>query len=81
MAQYEHLPVYKKAMDMTVYIETIVRGFPRYHKYTIGSEMRALSHKILVLMFLRGKRGCLTCCRRIKRCSTPPPTAACLSGT
>lgn len=31
-------------------METIVRGFPRYHKYTIGSEMRALSHKILVLI-------------------------------
>lgn len=50
MAQYEHLPIYKKAMDMAVYTETIVRGFPRYHKYTIGSEMRALTHKILVLV-------------------------------
>ena len=35
---------------MAVYVETIVRGFPRYHKYTMGSEMRALSHKILVLV-------------------------------
>ncbi|MBU2573762.1 MAG: four helix bundle protein [Elusimicrobia bacterium] len=50
MAQYEQLPIYKKAMDLAVYVETIVRGFPRYHKYTIGSEMRALSHKILVLV-------------------------------
>lgn len=50
MAQYEHLPIYKRAMDLAVYIETIVRGFPRYHKYTIGSEMRALSHKIPVLV-------------------------------
>ncbi len=50
MAQYEHLPIYKKAMDLAVYVETIVRGFPRYHKYTIGSEMRALAHKVLVLV-------------------------------
>jgi len=50
MAQYEHLPIYKKMMDLAVYVETIVRGFPRYHKYTIGSEMRVLSHKILVLV-------------------------------
>lgn len=37
-------------MDLAVYVETIVRGFPRYHKYTIGSGMRALSHKIPVLV-------------------------------
>jgi hypothetical protein len=50
MAQYEHLPIYKKAMDLAVYVETIVRGFPRYHKYTLGSELRALAHKVLVLV-------------------------------
>ena len=38
MAQYEHLPIYKKAFDMTVYIENIVKGFSRYHKYTLGVE-------------------------------------------
>jgi hypothetical protein len=25
MARYEHLPIYKKAMDLTVYVEKIVR--------------------------------------------------------
>ena len=64
MAQYEHLPIYKKAMDLAVYVETIVKGFPRYHKYTIGSELRALSHKILVLVARanseQDKRGSLT---------------------
>ncbi len=50
MAQYEHLPIYKQAMDLAVYVEKIVKGFSRYNKYTIGSEMRALSHKILVLI-------------------------------
>jgi len=39
MARYEHLPIYKKAMDLAVYLEKIVRGFSRYHKYTLGSEL------------------------------------------
>jgi hypothetical protein len=40
MAQYEHLPIYKKAFDMIVYIENTVKGFSRYHKYTLGTELR-----------------------------------------
>ncbi len=39
MARYEHLPIYKKAMDLTVYLEKIVRNFSRYHKYTLGAEL------------------------------------------
>lgn len=30
-AQYEKLPVYKKALDMTKYFENTVAGFSRYH--------------------------------------------------
>ena len=29
MARYEHLPMYKTAMDLTVYVETVVRQFSR----------------------------------------------------
>ncbi len=47
---YENLPVYKKALDLTVYIETIVMGFSRYHKYTVGADLRNTSRKILVLI-------------------------------
>ena len=50
MAQYEHLPIYKKAMDMTIYIENIVRGFSRYHKYTLGTDLRNLSREIVRLI-------------------------------
>jgi len=50
MAQYEHLPIYKKAMDLAVYIENIVKGFSRYHKYTLGSELRNLSREIVKLI-------------------------------
>src|SRR5439155_16580108 len=50
MARYEHLPIYKKAMDLTVYLEKIVRNFSRYHKYTLGSELRAKSREIVVVI-------------------------------
>jgi len=50
MAQYEHLPIYKKAMDLTIYIENAVRGFSRYHKYTLGADLRNLSRKVVRLI-------------------------------
>jgi len=30
MAQYEHLPIYLKAMEVAVYFENTVRHFSRY---------------------------------------------------
>ncbi len=47
MARYEHLPIYKKALDVAVYFEQTVAGFSRYHKYTLGSEMRTKSREIV----------------------------------
>ena len=44
MAQYEHLPIFKQMLDLTVHIEKAVRQFPRYHKYTLGSELRGFCH-------------------------------------
>jgi len=49
MARYEHLPIYKKAMDLAVYLEKIVRNFSRYRKYTLGSELRAKSRDLGVI--------------------------------
>jgi hypothetical protein len=40
MARSEHLPIYKKAMEIALYFEQIVRNFSRYNKYTIGSDLR-----------------------------------------
>jgi len=31
MARYEHLPIYKAALDLTVHMEKVVAGFARYH--------------------------------------------------
>jgi hypothetical protein len=47
MARYEHLPIYRTAFDLAVHIEKIVRHFSRYHKYSLGSELRENSRRIL----------------------------------
>jgi len=46
MSHYE-LPVFKSALDLCVYIETIVKSFDKYHKYTIGADMRTFSKDLL----------------------------------
>jgi len=45
--RYDHLPIYKAALDLCVYVETIVRVFDKYYKYTIGIDMRTWSKRIL----------------------------------
>ena len=40
MARYEHLPIFKAALDMTVHFEKLVAGFSRHHKYTLVAELR-----------------------------------------
>ncbi len=44
---YDNLPIYKLALDLCVYVETIVKSFDRYFKYTIGSDLREYSKRIL----------------------------------
>ena len=53
---YEGLPIYRAATNLVSYFETIVRGFPRYHKYTIGAELRNLSYAILDLIVDANRR-------------------------
>jgi four helix bundle protein len=47
---YENLMVYKKSLELVVYFENVVKNFDCYHKYTVGTELRNLSHAILVLI-------------------------------
>lgn len=49
MAHYEHLPIYKAALDLCVYFEKIVRNFDRY-KYVLGNDLRRLSIKAIMLV-------------------------------
>jgi hypothetical protein len=50
MARYEHLPIYKKAMELAVYLQNTVRNFSRYNKYSIGADLREMSRRILLLV-------------------------------
>jgi len=50
LAHHENLPIYKKALDLAVYIEIIVSNFSRSHRYTIGTDLRNSSKKILLLI-------------------------------
>ena len=50
IARYEHLPIYKKAVELAVYLQQVVRNFSRYNKYSIGEELRGLSRKCILLI-------------------------------
>jgi hypothetical protein len=56
MARYEHLPIYKTAMDLTVYLEQVVRNFSRYHKYTLGSDPRQQSRELVTVIIRANSR-------------------------
>ena len=50
MAKYEHLPIYKAAFDFNLYVERIVHNFSRYHKYTLGTELRERARTVVKLI-------------------------------
>jgi len=47
MARFEHLPIYKKSFDLLIWTEGVVRRFSRYHKYTLGSDLRNQVRQVL----------------------------------
>jgi hypothetical protein len=47
---YDNLPIFKSALDLVVYIETIVKGFERYHKYTVGEDLRNYSKELMFMI-------------------------------
>ena len=50
MARFRHLPIWKDAMDLALHLEHAVRRFPRYHKYTLGSELRQTAQRLCRLV-------------------------------
>jgi len=56
MARYEHLPIFKTAMDLTIYLEQVVRNFSRYHKYTLGSDLRQQSRELVTVIIRANSR-------------------------
>ncbi len=47
MARYEHLPIYTAVLDVAVGFEKLVASFSRYHKYTLGTELRNGSRRVV----------------------------------
>ena len=50
MAQTEHLPIYKAAYDVCLCFEQVVRNFSRYHKYSLGQDLRDGARRVLKLV-------------------------------
>jgi len=50
MAHSEHLPIYKRTYDLCLYLEQVVHSFSRYHKYTLGSDLRNGARRALKLV-------------------------------
>ncbi len=46
MAKYKTLPILRDSRLMMVEVERIVKDFPRYHKYTLGTEIRQTAMKV-----------------------------------
>lgn len=47
---HQSIPIWRDASALLLYIEQVVRYFPRYHKYTLGSEMRSQAMRICRLI-------------------------------
>lgn len=47
MARYEHLPIYRDAYDLALYLEKLIKGFSRYHKYVTGADLRGRTRFVI----------------------------------
>ena len=56
MAQYEHLPIYRKALELAIFLENCVKGFPRYHKYALGADLRNCARELVTLVMRANSR-------------------------
>ena len=57
-------PIFRSALELCVYIETIVKSFDKYHKYTIGEDMRKFSKDMIFIInrigLVKNKESALT---------------------
>lgn len=47
MARYQHLPIWRTAMDLAPGLEQAVTGFPRAHRDALGADLRCSAQVIL----------------------------------
>jgi hypothetical protein len=57
MARYEHLPIFKNAYDLALDLDKRVHGFSRFHKYSIGEDLRAVIREALKLIIKANNVG------------------------
>jgi dTDP-D-glucose 4,6-dehydratase len=50
MPNYNNIPILRDAQLMMVEVERIVKDFPQYHKYTLGSQLRKKAMQIYQLV-------------------------------
>jgi hypothetical protein len=43
----KNFPIWRDAEVLVIQVELAVRQFPRYHKYTLGTELRQLAMQVL----------------------------------
>ncbi len=48
--RYDNLPIYRSSLNLCVYVETIVKSFDKYHKYTIGEDLRTYSKDLMFMV-------------------------------
>lgn len=53
---FEGLPVYKATADLVVRLDRTVRGFSRYHKYTLGARQRETAAELVLLVARANRR-------------------------
>ena len=56
MAQYEHLPVFKKNYDLLLAIYQSVRMFGKEFKYTIGEKLKNEALELIVCIYKANSR-------------------------
>lgn len=50
MARYDHLPIWKTALELAVATERAVAHFPRSHKYALGTDLRRTAQQCCALV-------------------------------
>jgi hypothetical protein len=74
MARTEHLPIYKASYDLCLYLEQVVHGFSRYHKYTLGTDLHDAAGRALKLVVrANAQRDRVVTSRRSSRCCRREP--------
>lgn len=56
MAQTDHLPIYRRTYDLCLHLEQVVRSFPRYQKYSLGTDLRGAARRALSLVVRANSR-------------------------